>query len=143
MNQQCRLTHHVTFLDIASKGSIWTHIEPNFSIIAACLPTYGNILSSLRSFFPLGSRFRPSDENTSGEKNGSQNPVLGNSSGKHHARKAWQILDENVDSNSVEMSGQKVNERSREEGDIEAGIEMARLVRIDERRENWSQAEVV
>lgn len=41
------------------------------------------------------------------------------------------------------MSGQKVNERSREEGDMEAGIEMARLVRIDERRENWSQAEVV
>lgn len=50
----------------ATAGYIWSHIEPNCSVIAACLPTYGpfftggrstdSLFKNLRSFLSLGSR---------------------------------------------------------------------------------------
>ncbi|KAL2038434.1 hypothetical protein N7G274_008773 [Stereocaulon virgatum] len=133
--------------DAATKGFIWSHIEPNCSVIAACLPTFGNLftgkhitLSSFRGFFFIGSRSGSSNSNING---GSENSILGNSNKSQNSRKAWQILDKNVNNNSVEITAQRQRAKSEEEEDLEAGMEMEmeieRPMRIDVTREFGSE----
>ena len=132
----------------ATRGYIWSHIEPNCSIVAACLPTYGNlftgkhtIFSSLRSFFTLGSRYGSSNSKTRGGDNPSETSILGTANKSNNSRKAWQKLDRSIDNNIVEITAPAPAQRADIDGneDLEAGMDSVRLVRIDITREFGSE----
>ena len=88
---------------LISHGYLWSHVEPNCSIIAACLPTYGPLFAdggmasffrSIRSLFSLGSAASSNDKLPSDD---SKNLLSGGQINGNHEmttpKKAWQRLD--------------------------------------------------
>jgi hypothetical protein len=69
--------------------------------------------------------------------------MLGKSNRSKDSRKAWQMLDKNVDSNSVEVTAQGQRAGSEVNNDLEAGVEMVRPVRIDVTRGFGSESRAV
>ena len=100
---------------------IWAHIEPNCSIIAACLPTYGTLFSgahifdglihSLRSFMSLGSRsnkssrFRASNDTSGRDGAGSSSGLAMDSKMNGHWQKLGRSDLGDEGNHSVEIAG--------------------------------------
>ena len=126
----------------ATKEYIWAHIEPNCSIVAACLPTYAPILPGkasfekwidiLRSFTSLGSRSTNSYASRSG-RDVRKDHNTGSNSGLVLDSKSngkWQKLDpgsldgtyeHSVDIAGVPMMGREDLGALTGQEDIEAG----------------------
>jgi hypothetical protein len=135
----------------ATAGFIWSHIEPNCSVIAACLPTYGTLFTGsysvnslvqrLGSFMSLGSR--SSKNKTGGGSNsgtgGGTSSLIPNASqpGANYemrsSKNAWQKLD--ASNNSVEITSDRPEFMS----DLEAQKEDRSYYGISVRREFGSQ----
>lgn len=123
---------------LATQEFIWAHIEPNCSIVAACLPTYGPLLQtntgfgkwmhSLRSLLPSGSgrshgsssRLWSRDSKKAGT--GSASGLVMDGQGSGH----WQKLGKGAESgdlaahNVVVIAGGRTAAAAEEE-DLEAG----------------------
>ena len=130
-------------VDEITTAQIWQHIEPSSSIIAACLPTYGNLFagkpslfSSLRSFFSLRSWSSSSNGSPSNEK------ISGPSASGKSARSGsnWQVLDKNSNNHFVEITSQKISdERGSSAHDLETGLD-TNPYHIDVTKEFGSEA---
>jgi hypothetical protein len=80
---QCEQRHPLTFKDLQSQNFIFMLIEPNCSVIAACLPCYGplvrggrsqlSLIHSVRSLFSLRSRTSQGSTGNRGSE-GSRSP---------------------------------------------------------------------
>lgn len=91
----------LSLLVYMTQGFIWSHIEPNCSIIAACLPTYGpffignettsSLFKDIRSFFSTTKsslRFGRRSKNT-----GDRSDDKGNKSWPGKDQGSWQLLN--------------------------------------------------
>lgn len=132
----------------ATRGFIWAHIEPNCSIVAACLPTYGPLFmenkslagwwTSFRSFISLGSsqassgyglRARASAKEKHGVSSDSGLALEGKGSGQ------WQKLGRsdvtvNDTNNVINITGDTRSEND----DLEAQCNSAEPLRITVKR---------
>ena len=136
------------FSDEITTAQIWQHIEPSTSIVAACLPTYGNLFAgkppffaSLRSFFSLRSRSSSGNGRSSGASPSNEKilvPSASNKSGKSSS--GWRILDKNSNNHFVEITSQnKSGEHGASVHDLEAGLD-TNPYRIDVTKEFGSDA---
>ena len=66
----------------ATGGFIWAHIEPNCSIVAACLPTYGPLFKDNQTFLGWWTSLRSFI--SSGSQSSSGYRARGQASGKEH-----------------------------------------------------------
>ena len=137
-------------LDEVSTALIWQHIEPSCSIIAACLPTYDNlftnklsIFSSFRSLFSFRSRFGSRNKEFDDGVHGNETFILDGLSKSKNPGKAWQNLDKNAENNSVEITAKYNGLGIEGDQDIEAGIEIRNLMKIDVIREGGSESRVM
>ena len=132
-----------------TSANIWQQIEPGCSIIAACLPTYGNlfagkssIFTSYRSFFSLGSRFSPKNTDRGDGHHGAENLIRPSSDKSSTSGRHWQLLDKTADGHSVEISAQNKSIGHKEPQDLETGIEMNPYA-IDVTEEFGSESRVI
>ena len=120
---------------------IWAHIEPNCSIIAACLPTYGTLSSgthldswihSLRSFVSSGSRsdksyrFRASHDTSGRGDLGSGSDLIMDSKRNGH----WQKLERSELSDNGNHSVEIAGGTTTSHGDLEAQQERRSPLKI-------------
>lgn len=132
----------------ATRGFIWAHIEPNCSIVAACLPTYGPLFmenknlagwwASFRSFISLGSSQASSSYGLRARAGVKEKPGAASDSGlplDSKGSRHWQKLGKsdvtvNDTSNVVNITG---DTRS-EEHDLEAQHNGPEALRINVKR---------
>ena len=119
-----------------SQQYIWTHIEPNCSIIAACLPTYGplfkghsadSFIAGLRSFFSVSSwSTGPRGSGKGSGKDGGKDSERLTLQGQRLKRDtAWQKLEHGKNTTVEIAGGKKMDDdklESRELSQMELGV---------------------
>ena len=131
-------------------AQIWQHIEPSSSIIAACLPTYGNLFvgkpsffASLRSFFSLRSWSRSGKGPSSNDSPSDEKRVFPSASSKSdRSGDSWKTLQKNSNSHVVEITSQQKmsGDHTTFVHDLEAGSD-ANPYRIGVMKEFGSEAQ--